>query len=397
MPLFGLLAMFCWARSAQGLASVRASVGSAVGSKKPTELSPPTGTAGGTAGGFVRKSHTFDGRRCTYMYSEPRIGVPPNRPPLLLVHPVGIGISSWLWEPFAEAWKSHPLGGSAVYAPDLLGCGASDRFGNPEEEEGGGVDGLNELPLSWVRQCEALLGEVVQRPAVVVTQGGIAPLGIQLAGRYPAPQIGPAAAPGAVAWGGGGFLAGALGRPRAKNERAGGSVAQLVMASPPQWENLCAALPSAKVEENLRRLRALPRWAYDVLSSRPAVRFFSDLFLFAKAVDGGGCGELWLNKACGEAQGDYSSRPAIWAFNAGLCEREDLSAPLARLPQPTLVVLGQQIGGSAASVIQRGEKFEQGMANANAAIVPGKNVIPWQDPYSFCDLVSGFVRDPTEP
>ena len=94
------------------------------------------------------------------------------KPPLLLIHPVGIGLHGWFWDRFLDQWV-----GAEVFVPDLIGCGGSADWA-PERY------GDLSAPLDWVRQCEALWRDGLQdRPVVVVAQGGIAPLAVQLASR----------------------------------------------------------------------------------------------------------------------------------------------------------------------------------------------------------------------
>ena len=72
-----------------------------------------------------------------------------GKPPLLLVHPLGVGLSSWFWDPFLSEWS-----GSEVFVPDLIGCGASEAW-QPSER------GLF-VPLDWVRALEALWREEIR-------------------------------------------------------------------------------------------------------------------------------------------------------------------------------------------------------------------------------------------
>jgi len=47
-----------------------------------------------------------------------------NAPALLLIHPIGVGLSRAFWHPFIQAWES--AGSPApIYNLDLLGCGES--------------------------------------------------------------------------------------------------------------------------------------------------------------------------------------------------------------------------------------------------------------------------------
>lgn len=88
-------------------------------------------------------------------------------------------------------------------------------------------------------------------------------------------------------------------------------------------QTLCDALPVAEAQATLARLDALPAWAFRLLASRPVVKLFSELFLFAASASGRGSSgragakgataadAAWLDAACHEAQ-DYETRHAIW-------------------------------------------------------------------------------------
>ena len=170
-----------------------------------------------------------------------------GKPPLLLVHPLGVGLSSWFWDPFLSEWS-----GSEVFVPDLIGCGASEAW-QPSER------GLF-VPLDWVRALEALWREEIRRPVVVLAQGGLAPLAVQLATRETETWRGPRAVRG------------------------------IVLASPPPWAEAADGLPEAEVRRNFELLSAtlgsaspLGTLGYRALCARPFVRFFSRRFLFAAA------------------------------------------------------------------------------------------------------------------
>jgi len=124
-----------------------------------------------------RRMHTFQGRQCSYLHMEATSEAGMARPPLLLLHPVGIGISSWFWQRFVASWAAHPHGGSAVIVPDLLGCGESTW--SPTSSEGLAMtesknlayESAEELarsllmPGAYVAQCEALLDAIANYSA----------------------------------------------------------------------------------------------------------------------------------------------------------------------------------------------------------------------------------------
>lgn len=110
----------------------------------------------------------YDGFKCAYRHKRACAGYE-EWAPLLLVHPVGIGLDSWFWHPFLRLWPGE------AFAPDLIGCGRSDAW-DPAER------GLF-IPLDWVRGLEALWRMHVRRPVILVSQGGLAPVALCLAAR----------------------------------------------------------------------------------------------------------------------------------------------------------------------------------------------------------------------
>ena len=159
-----------------------------------------------------RGTYLYGGFECAFRRKPASPGFE-GKPPLLLVHPLGIGLASWFYEPFLEQWT-----GSEVWVPDLIGCGASDAW-VPEQR-------TLTVPQDWVRSLEALWRDEIRRPMVVVSQGGLAPLAISLAARETATFQGRRAVRG------------------------------LVLASPPEWHTISAGLSEEEVERNFGLLGA---------------------------------------------------------------------------------------------------------------------------------------------
>jgi hypothetical protein len=66
----------------------------------------------------------------SYLYKAASPGREKDKP-IVLVHPVGIGLSSWFWTKLMDSYEDNP----PIYAPDLIGCGidhGSDEW-NPNE------------------------------------------------------------------------------------------------------------------------------------------------------------------------------------------------------------------------------------------------------------------------
>lgn len=280
----------------------------------------------------------------TYRYKPASPGFE-DESPLLLIHPVGIGLSSWFWERVMDAWT-----GPAIYAPNLIGCGVQEGsdLWDPDQR------GLS-FPLGWVQGCETLMQESASRalplnlkfpPKIftftVVAQGGLAPVGVLLASRNPK------------------------------------TVGKLIFTSPPRWEEMTTSVPQAELERNYNFLRSpvLGKLAFSVLESRKAVEFFSNLFLFSEP-----CDEEWLEK--GEKESCVEARPPVMAFNAGLCNHRSFEEELLALEQPTLVVGGE------ADKRQRQEYTEK-MKDCILVNIPGQNVLPWESPELVAEAIKNF-------
>lgn len=252
--------------------------------------------------------------------------------PVVLIHPVGIGLSGWFWEKFMTQWQD-----SDIYCPDLIGCGEVGDEWQPEER------GLF-FPLDWVRQCETLIKQEIKGPCIVVTQGGLAPVGVMLAHRNAA------------------------------------LVQKLVLCSPPTWNDMTNAIPQSELERNYNFLRSkLGGLALGLLESRSAIQFFSDLFLFEQNSD-----DVWLEnclKGC-----TVPARQPVCAFNAGLLNHRSFKEELTELPQPTLV-----LSGSADKREIDGSLYISQMQDCRIMNIPGQNVLPWETTEKLCEVISQFA------
>ena len=112
--------------------------------------------------------------RCAYTVHR-QSDYPVKTPALVLIHPIGVGLSGIFWQRFIEAWlECNP--GSVVYNPDLLGCGASDK------------PSVAYYPVDWAAQLKHFLETVVQQPAILVVQGALFPVAIKLVQQPPEPN-----------------------------------------------------------------------------------------------------------------------------------------------------------------------------------------------------------------
>jgi hypothetical protein len=289
----------------------------------------------------------------TYLHRPAAPGREADRP-IVLLHPVGIGLSSWFWARLLDAWADD---GPALYAPDLIGCGLAHGADPWDPAERGLF-----FPLSWVEGVETLLETVVvprwrdqQQPlagdargrdggggCLVVAQGGLAPVGILLAHRNPR------------------------------------DVEHLMLTSPPSYADVTTAVPERELRKNYDFLRSptLGAWAFAVLESRAVIEFFSNLFLFQ-----GACDARWLDEAMAEACA--AARTPVQAFNAGLLQHRSFARELAELTQAVVVVSGE--GGRRAA---GREPYRSALNACTLKTVPGGcNVLPWETPSAIVALI----------
>lgn len=293
-----------------------------------------------TSSSSLSSTYEHDSWTLSFRFQPASIGYERERP-IVLVHPVGIGIHSWFWERFMEDWS-----GPAVYAPDLIGCGIA----NGGDKWDPSTKGLS-FPLGWVQGVESLIQQkVLTQPAgvleslpflkapskqgcVIVAQGGLAPVGVMLAARNPM------------------------------------SVSHLVLTSPPTWSDMTTAVPSKELSRNFNTLSSpiLGPLAFGVLESPWAVAFFSNAFLFQ-----GKCDERWLALACQNTTA--ADRPPVIAFNSGFCNHRSFEKELTELTQPTLILCGK----TDKSRTKERTKYVTIMSKCVIEELNGKNILPWE-------------------
>jgi pimeloyl-ACP methyl ester carboxylesterase len=257
-----------------------------------------------------------------------------------------------------------------MYAINLIGCGISEqsdpwRF---EKEVESSIPPVMPIPDLWVEQCEAFINNVIlkvepkpsfidnlfgnerkklKKGVSIMTQGGLAPIGISLASRNP------------------------------------DTIRSLILSSPPLLEELQNGLPEQQIRQNYDFFASqLGNVAFRLLETKPAVRFFSDLFLFENK-----CDEIWLQNALNEACS--LARPPIAAFNSGLCLKKGYRQAIANIKTPVLVLQGKTDSRS----IKRLEVYPSCFTNCQVEEIEGKNVLGWESPGSCCRAIKTFWRN----
>ncbi|MBR8835658.1 MAG: alpha/beta hydrolase [Stigonema ocellatum SAG 48.90 = DSM 106950] len=278
--------------------------------------------------------YTWNSYRCAYEIHNPTNSTPEGIP-LLLIHPIGVGLSRQFWQRFCHEWYNQGRR-NPIYNPDLLGCGESE------------MPHVAYTPGDWAEQLQHFLQTVVQKPVTVVVQGALLPVAIELVQKQP------------------------------------NLIAELVLAGPPPWILMTKKTPESQ-QKLIWNLLDSPfgNVFYRYARREKFLRDFSTRQLFdsGDAVDA-----EWLNTLRAGAE-NTSSRYAVFAFLAGFW-RKDYSGAIASIKQPTLVVVGE----TASSISQLGkqETPDERLADYLAYLpqgrgikIPGRNVLPYESTAEF--------------
>jgi pimeloyl-ACP methyl ester carboxylesterase len=332
-----------------------------------------------------RRFYDYDGVTCSYEYLCSATTTTKNKKKkvLLLIHPVGIGMANWFWDKFLEERRMVATTTDDydydwiddVYAINLIGCGRSRQSGVVDDEyflarTSDVLDKKKKRPtaqqeppmmlLPWTRQCAYFVDEIILKPdddststtteITVISQGGLAPVALQLAASL---------------------------RPM---------IANVILASPPTLQELRTSLSIDEAVRNWDWLRQLPDWAFrNLLETKGAIQFFSNLFLFDRP-----CDRVWIDQARTEC--DRSVRAAVRYFNAGMCE----------VPSVDIVVAGG-VGANMTTttppprrvLVVRGAKDRRIEKDdfTKTIVIPNANkVVPWEAPGAFLAAVQSFLQ-----
>ncbi len=292
-----------------------------------------------------REFYTWKGYNCAYEYYPGR-GTQTSNIPLLLLHPIGVGLSNNFWHRFCSEWRTRNFS-NPIYNPDLLGCGHSD------------MPGVAYLSEDWAGQLQFFLENVVKKPVIAIAQGADLPVLLSLVKIQQEPN----------------FLKG------------------LIFAGPPSWEVITTP-SSQRSQKIIWNLLSSPLGSafYLYARRRQFLNSFSvkQLFDDAKDVD-----KEWLD-TLEKGAVNLKSRYAVFSFLAGFW-RQNYEEAIASIEQPTLVIFGE-----GASSISRTKTTETPQERLNAylktlprgegSIIPGRNVLPYESPAKFVDVVGEFYQ-----
>ncbi|NEQ74265.1 MAG: alpha/beta hydrolase [Okeania sp. SIO2C9] len=293
----------------------------------------------------MKEFYTWKKYRCAYEFYPHKEG-DCSTIPLLLLHPIGVGLSKNFWHRFCCLWQEQSLL-NPIYSPDLLGCGESD------------MPSVAYYPMDWAEQLQYFLEKVVQRPVILVVQGALFPVAVSLV----------------------------------KLQQESSLINGLILSGPPQLELMTKA--DSPINQKLRWnlfYSPIGKVFYRYARSRKFLDSFSKKQLFAheERVD-----EEWLDTLEKGAK-NPKSQYAVFSFLAGFW-RQDFSQDIAQINQPTLVLVGKQ-----ASTISKTEQIEGPEQRINSYLkllpqgegcqISGRNVLPYESTEEFIKAVSNFLQ-----
>lgn len=288
--------------------------------------------------------YSWQNYRCAYEIHQP-INTVSEGIPLLLIHPIGVGLSRQFWQRFCREWYNSGQH-NPIYNPDLLGCGESD------------MPHLAYTPSDWAEQLQCFLQTVVQKPVIVIVQGALLPVALALV------------------------------------QKQSNLIAGLVLSGPPTWALMTSKSPEWQQRFVWNLLDSPFGSAFYRYARTPKfLHSFSTRQLFASenAVDA-----EWLNTLVAGAE-NPASRHAVFSFLAGFW-RQDYTSSIASIEQPTLALMGET-----ASSISRKSKKETPDERLNhyLACLPqgrgikinGRNVLPYESTAEFVAAIATFINE----
>lgn len=288
--------------------------------------------------------YTWANYRCAYQVYNPVNVTKVNQPPLLLIHPIGVGLSGWFWQRFCQEWYQQNYSNS-IYNPDLMGCGKSD------------FPHVAYTADDWADQLVYLIENIIKKPVILVVQGALFPVAISLVKKIP------------------------------------NMIKGLVLSGPPAWGIMTKATPKwkQKLRWNILFDSLIGNGFYRYARTEKFLTSFSKKRLFgdAEKID-----QEWLDNLQLGAS-DIKSRHAVYAFLAGFW-RDNYQQEITSISQPTLVVFGET--ASSISKDGREETADQRLAQYLAHLpkgeglkIPGRNVLPYESTKEFVRAIGPFI------
>jgi len=295
--------------------------------------------------------YTWQDYPCAYELYTPEQTTADASTPLLLIHPIGVGLSRQFWERFCRQWV-HIGQPNPIYNPDLLGCGAS------------AMPHIAYTPIDWAQQLQHFIETVIQKPVILVAQGALLPVAISL-----------------------------IHLPANPSNNGKNWIQGLVLAGPPAWALITQGTPAWRHRVGWNLLNSpLGNIFYRYARRRRFLHSFSVRQLFAakSAVD-----DEWLD-TLEKGAVNPASRHAVFSFLAGFW-RQDYGTALTTISQPALVVFGKCASsisrtGEGETPDRRLESYLAHLPNSQGTEIPGRNVLPYESTTEFAAVTAAFVN-----
>ncbi len=289
--------------------------------------------------------YTWNNYQCAYEVIETTATDKTSPFAILLIHPIGVGLSRRFWDRFCQQWQGRS-GLETIYNPDLIGCGES------------ALPRVTYTPEDFAAPLKELIETVIKKPVIVISQGASFPIALALLALKPSPEI-----------------------------------AGFILGGPPAW----SIITKEKTEREQILLwnlfdSPLGGLFYRYARRRNFLASFSVRQLFEKTED---VDQEWLDILQGGAQ-DLNTRHAVFSFLAGFW-RKNYESAIAQISQPTLVLMGEN-----ASSISRDSQTESAqerinsycniLTNGQGKILPGRNVLPYESTTAFTTACEEFIQ-----
>ncbi|CAM9329009.1 unnamed protein product, partial [Heterosigma akashiwo] len=266
--------------------------------------------------------------------------------PILLIPPIGVGISNQFFTRFINAWKQTKDARSPIYAPDLIGCGTSVPM--PTE---------NDKPLTpadWGEQLSSYIKEEIGQPVILVSQGGSAPI--------------------------------ALSTLQLRSDMIKG----LILLTPPNPKSLTTQTNKliSNTFYSVFSRSILGDWFYRIARGRAFLKDFSEKNLFLNPSD---VDDEWLDM-CSKDAVDFSKRFGIFAFLSGIWRDNYKEAFSIMAKIPTLVVAGSRSSFDPSSQEKKLSDYKMLVPSCETTrVLQGGGILPWECPEETALAIQEFI------
>lgn len=266
---------------------------------------------------------------------------------ILLIHPIGVGLSGNFWQRFIKFWQENQQT-IPIYNPDLLGCGKSD------------YPHVAYYPEDWADQLKYFIENIIKKPVILVIQGALFPVGIYLVEKMEESNL----------------------------------IKGLILSCPPGWSIITnqTKIWQQKLLWNVLFDSPLGNLFYLYARRRKFIESFSirQLFASAESVD-----NEWLDNLEKEALNN-KTRYAVFSFLAGFW-RQDYTQLIRNIKQKTLVLVGEKASniskeGLKETPQQRIKLYMENLPNGISKTINGRNVLPYEYTDKFGKEVINFIH-----